>query len=92
MVTLPTSLLITLAAVGTIAICCAVIWAIPQIWYKTKYKRFRPSYEELELNHVKQLQVVRLEHLQSDLKKEQDRSIGLAQQLQDTIDKLVSKI
>lgn len=92
MVAIPSNLLLVLAALGIIALCCGLLWAMPQLWYRLKYKRFRPSYEELELRHVKEMQTLRVKHLRDDLEKEKEKSQDLASQLKDTIDKLVSKI
>lgn len=92
MVTIPSNLLLILAALGVIACCCGLLWAMPQLWCRLKYKRFRPSYEELELRHVKEMQELHLQHLRDDLNAEKQKSQDLSSQLQDTIDKLVSKI
>lgn len=89
---IPSNLLMILAALGIIALCCGLLWALPQLWYKLKYKRFRPSYEEIELRHVKEMQELRVKHLRDDLDAEKQRANGLSAQLQDTIDKLVNKL
>lgn len=92
MIALPNELMLMLAVIGIFALCSCLLWAAPQLWYRAKHKRYKPSYEELELQHVKQLQELTVEHLNADLKAEREKSEGLATQLQDTIDKLVSKI
>jgi hypothetical protein len=90
--TLPIEIVAVLAALGLIALCCAVLWAAPQLWYRIKYKRFRPTYEELELKHLRDMQELRTEHLQSNLTAEREKTEFLQSQLQETIDKIVSKL
>ena len=92
MVTIPSNLLLTLAALGVIAFCCAILWVMPQLWYRLKYKRFRPSYQEIELKHVQEKQELHLKHLRDRLDAEKQKSENLSSQLQGTIDKLVNKI
>lgn len=89
---IPSSLLGVLAALGVIALCCGLLWALPQAWHRLKYKRFMPSHEELELKHVKEMQELRVSHLRDDLVSEKTRTAGLSTQLQETIEKLVNKI
>ena len=89
---LPIELLGALAVVGLVAICCAILWSAPQLWYRIKYSRFKPTYEELELNHLREMQSLRTQSLQDDLEAATTRANTLDTQLQETLDKLVSKL
>jgi len=91
-VLIPNSLLIVLSMLGTIAFCCAILWSLPQLWYRIKYGKFKPSYEELELQHTKEIQELHNAHVAKDLKFERERNESLSTELKNTIKKLVDKI
>ena len=89
---LPEELIITLSVIGIFTASASLLWAAPQLWYRIKYSRFRPTYEEIELKHLRQMQELKTRHLSTRLEAEQAHNRTLSDQLQDTIDKLVKRI
>ena len=84
--------LITLAAVGMIALCSVILWAIPRIIYKIKHKRYKPTIEELELIHLKEMHALQKERLQETLNNATTQIIKFEKHQQDTLNKLVNKL
>jgi hypothetical protein len=89
---IPTSLLLSFSIIGIFAIAILLTWLLPQVWYRIKNKRFKPSYEGIELAHAKQVQELELEHMRQMLMSEQKKNESLTTELKQTFDKLVSNL
>lgn len=89
---LPIELLAILACVGVFFIAGLLLWAGPHMWYRVKNKRFKPTHEELELQHVRQMHTLKNESMQTALDTEKARVKAMDDQLKETLEKLVNRI
>ena len=84
--------LIILATAGTVALCSGILWILPQIVYRIKHKRYKPTIEELKIIHLKEMQKLNTKHLLENLKNANTKIANLKNQQQETLNKLVSKL
>jgi hypothetical protein len=90
--TLPIELVGTLACVGVFFIAGFLLWLLPQVWYRIKHSKYRSTFEELELVHLKEIQELKVAKLETELSIEKSRADAINLQLEDTLQKLVSRI
>jgi len=90
--TLPIELVGILACVGVFFIAGFLLWLLPQVWYRIKHSKYRSTFEELKLVHLKEIQELKVTKLETELSIEKSRADAINLQLEDTLQKLVSRI
>lgn len=90
--TLPIELIGSLACVGVFFIAGFLLWLLPQMWYRIKHDKYRPTLEELKLVHLKEIQELKLNKLEVDLSAANKRADAMSVQLEDTLQNLVSRV
>ena len=89
--TLLSSILIVLAAIGIFSIAIAITWIVPHLWHRIRGS-FKPSIEDLNRVHMKEKSDLEIQYLQRALDTERSRANALNAQLEETLEKLVSRI